>query len=75
MPTKEQLSEEVNEMLGTDLEWHRLLEDDLEHLHEMVESGAMMEPAMKQYIKKHGQEQLEKQIDDWYPGKFALRLI
>ena len=75
MPTKDQLSEEVNNMLGTEMEWDRLLEEDLRQFHEMLESGSLADPVIKQFVKKHGKEQLEKQVDEWYPGKFALELI
>ena len=75
MPTKEQLAEDVNDMLGTDMEWDRLLEDDLRQFHDMLEDGSLADPVIKQFVKKHGKEQLDKQVDDWYPGKFALNLI
>ena len=75
MVTKEELSKELNEMLGTNVEWNRLLEDDLKHIHMLVEDGTLAEPIIKQYVKKHGKSQLERQVDGWYPGKFAGSLL
>lgn len=75
MPNKEQLSEEVNEVLGTDMEFDRMLEDDLKLFHELVVSGNLTEPLAKQYVKKHSKEKLDEEIDEWYPGKFAGRIL
>lgn len=57
------------------MEWDRMLEDDLQHLHSMIESGELSEPLMKQYVKEHGKDQLERQVDEWYPGKFAFKFL
>lgn len=75
MPTKEQLSEEVNEALGTDMEFDRMLEEDLKLLHELVMEGALVEPQAKQFAKKHSKEKLDEEIDEWYPGKIASKLL
>lgn len=75
MPTKEQLSEEVNEVLGTDMEFDRMLEDDLTLLHTLVMEGELAEPQAKQYAKRHGKEKLDDEIDSWYPGKFAGKIL
>jgi hypothetical protein len=75
VPTKKQLSEELNEMLDMNMEWDRLLQEDLEHLHQLVESGALAEPVAKQYAKKHSKQKLEEEIDSWYPGKIASKLL
>lgn len=75
MPTKEKLAEEVNEILGTEMEWDRLLQDDLELFHSLVKDGALAEPQAKQYAKKHGKKKLDEEIDSWYPGKIAGKLL
>lgn len=75
MPTKEELSQEINEVLGTNMEWDRMLEDDINLFHELVMDGALVEPQAKQFAKKHGKSKLEKEVDDWYPGKIAGRLL
>lgn len=75
MPTKEDLSEEINDALGTDIEWQRLLEEDLEHLHGLVMNGDLMEPVTKQYIKEHGKARFEKEVDEWHPGKILGRMV
>lgn len=75
MPTKEQLSNEINEILGTQMGWSKMSKDDLEHLRELVEEGALIEPMGKHIIAEKGKDKLEQQVDDWYPGKYAGRLM
>lgn len=75
MPTKEQLSEEINEMLDTDIDWSQLDKEDLKVFREAVDQGLLIEPMTKHMVKKHGSDKFEKQVDDWYPGKFARSLM
>lgn len=75
MATKEELSEEVNDALGTRIEWDRLLEDDLEMFHGLVMDGALAEPQVKQMAKEHGKQKVEEEIDEWHVGKFASKLL
>lgn len=75
MPTKEELSDEINEMLDTDVDWSRLLEDDLKQFKEMAEAGVLIEPMIKLQVKEKGKEKVEQEIDDWYPGKLARRVL
>lgn len=75
MATKEQLAEGVNEALDTDMEFEKMLKEDLELLHELAIEGDLAEPQMKQYAKKHSKEKLDEEIDEWYPGKFAARIL
>lgn len=75
MPNKEQLSQEVNEVLGTDYEFDRMKKDDLLELHQSVTDASLVHPLVKQYAKKHSKAKLEEEIDEWYPGKIATRLL
>lgn len=75
MPTKAQLSEEINEILGTDMAWSKMPKDDLELFRELLEEGALIEPMGKHVIAKRGKKKLEDEVDDWHPGKFAARLM
>lgn len=75
MATKEERAEEINQMLGTDIEWDRLLREDLDHFYDLVENGGLLEPLAKQVAKEHGKKRLEKEIDNWYPGKVAARFF
>lgn len=75
MPTKAQLSEEINEILGTEMKWSEMPKEDLELLHELIEEGALIEPMGKHIIAEKGKEKLEAQVDEWYPGKYAGRLM
>lgn len=75
MATKGELSEELNQKLNTDVEWEKLTKDDLENFKGMVESGELAEALLKHYAKNEGKEKMESVIDDWEPGKIAMRLI
>jgi len=75
MPDKAQLSEEINEVLETNMEFDRMLLDDLKLLHELVHDGTFAEPQVKQFTKKHSKEKLGDEIDSWYPGKIAGKLL
>ena len=75
MADKQQLSEEVNEALGTDMEFDRMLKDELKLLHELATNGELAEPQIKNYVKKYSKEKLDEEIDEWYPGKIAAQLL
>lgn len=75
MPTKEALSEELNEKLGTNIEWDRMKKEDLTHLNTMVEDGDLIEVLLKQVAKKQGAKKYEELVEEWSPGKLALRLL
>lgn len=75
MPTKEQLSEEVNEILGTEIDWSGLKKDELELLYELLDDGDLLEPQAKHIIKKKGKDKLDDQIDEWQPGQIAMRIV
>lgn len=69
------MSEEINEILGTQMEWDRMLQEDLELLHELVECGALAEPMAKQYVKKNGSEKFEESVDNWRPGDILTKVL
>lgn len=75
MATKKDVSEEINNSLNTEIEWHKLSEEDLEKFKELLDGGYMMEKTAKHYIKINGKDAFEKEVDDWYPGKFASLLM
>lgn len=75
MPTKAQLEDQLNEMLDLDAEWSKMKKDDLEHLLELVESGALIEPMAKYHIKEHGKKAWDEKVDEWYPGKYAMKVL
>lgn len=75
MATKAELSEEINETLGTNIDWSRLYEDDVTLLNDLVKSGDLLEPMAKHMVKEHGKEKLDEKIDDWRPGMIIERLI
>jgi len=75
MATKEEVQQELNDILGVDLEFSDMKSDDLEHLHSLVKNGALIEPLMKHIVKTQGKSALEERVDNWYPGKIASRLL
>lgn len=74
MPTKEQLEEDVNEALDTDMEWSQMKKEDLEHLHMLVEEGLLLEPLAKHVAADKSSEFVEDQIKDWTPGQLISKL-
>lgn len=75
MPTKEQLSQEINEKLQTDLDWSKMTKDDLMALDMLIESGALIESNAKHIASEQGQEVLDKKIKEWEPGDIVARLL
>lgn len=75
MATKSEYSEEVNEILGTELDFSKMPKDDLELFYELIDEGELLEPQAKHIAKKYGKDKLEQQVDEWHPGKYALRLL
>lgn len=75
MTTKTAISEEINNSLDIDIDWSKLQKDDLEKFKELLDGGEMMEKTAKHYIKRNGKEAFERQVDDWYPGKFLIKGI
>ena len=75
MPSKEQLSDEVNGMLDTDFDWSRMKKEDLKLFHELIQDGHLLEPMAKQVAKKHGKQKIDEEIDDWHMGKYLSKVI
>lgn len=71
MPTKEQLSDDLNEMLGTNINWEKMTKEDLESVLELADSGILLEKLAKHQVQKYGKEHVENMVDEWYPGKYA----
>lgn len=75
METKEDISQELNEILGTQMEWEKMKKDDLELLLELVQEGALMEPMAKHIASEKGQEVLDEKVKSWEPGSIIARLM
>lgn len=75
MPTKEQLSDDLNQILDLDLGWEKMNKDDLELLLELAEEGGLLEQLVKHQAQEYGKEKVEQMVDDWYPGKYAAGTI
>jgi len=75
MPTKETLSDELNEMLGTEFDFSGMKKDELKLLVELVDEGALLEPQAKHVVKEHGKSKLDEQVDSWTPGQYVSKLL
>lgn len=75
MTTKQDLSDELNQMLGTDMDFSRMKKDDLELLVELADEGALLEPLAKYQVKEHGKQKFEEEVDNWHAGKFVTKLL
>jgi len=75
MATKADLSGEVNEILGTDIQWDEMKKDDLKTFHMLVKEGHLLEPVAKHMAKEHGKDKLDRAVDEWRPGTIVSRLI
>lgn len=75
MVTKDQLSEDLNEMLDTQMDWSKMKKDDLELLHELVDEGALIEPMAKHIASEKGQDVLDEKVKSWEPGTIITRLM
>jgi len=75
MPPKAELSEELNEIFGTDVDFSRMKKDELKQLYELAEQGHLIEPQMKHVAKTHGKQKFDEVIDEWHPGKYLLKVI
>lgn len=75
MATKEEISEEINEILGTEIEWKGMKKEELELFYELIDNGALLEPQAKHIAKNQGKQKVDEKVDEWYPGKYAGRML
>lgn len=75
METKKDISDRLNEILGTQMEWEQMKKEDLELLLELVEEGALMEPMAKHIASEKGQDVLDEKVKSWEPGTILARLM
>jgi len=75
MATKGELSDELNQMLDTSIDWSELKKDDLELLIELVDEGHLLEPMAKQLVSSKGQEYLDEKVEEWEAGDLLRRVI
>jgi len=75
MATKEEIEEEINRKLGTELDWREMKKEDLLELNRMIDEHELLQNLFKHGAKDMGQRQLESMIDEWYPGKLARRIM
>lgn len=72
MATKEEMSEEINNKLKTQIDWSELRKEDLEQLEGLIDNHELLQKLLKYAAADMGQKQLENLIEDWYPGKHVL---
>jgi len=69
MPTKSELEKQMNERLGTDIEWSKMKKDDLSSLREGLEDEDFVKKVVAQYANDKAGDTVEGQIDGWEPGQ------
>lgn len=75
MATKQEISEELNNRLDTDLDWDEMKKDDLEEILFMMETDEFIQKILKWKAKDMGAKSLEDKIDEWYPFKYARAVL
>lgn len=75
MRTKDEIADDINDKLGTEIDWSQLRKDDLKHFEEMIESGVLIEALGKSFVKEKSSEKVEETIEDWEPGQIVAKLI
>lgn len=68
MPTKSELETQMNDRLGTDIEWSEMKKKDLEQLREGLESEEFIKKVVAQYANDKAGDTVEGQIENWEPG-------
>lgn len=75
MPPKDELSEELNEMLDTEIDFSGLKKEDLELFHELVDEGLLLEPMVKHQAKERSKESIDEFIDDYQFGQLLRKVM
>lgn len=73
--TKDELSQELNETLGMNVDWSRLTKDELIEFKSLVDSGKILEQVTENMVKEKGKQKAEETIDSWEPGAVLKRII
>jgi len=74
MPTKSELEEQMNDRLGTDIEWSQMRKIDLSKLRDGLEDEQFVKKVVAQYANGMAGDTVEDQIDGWQPGQ-ALSML
>lgn len=75
MPTKEEIEEELNERLDTEIEWSELKSKDLNKIEEMIDNGELIDKLLRHMVSKYGREEVDRRIKDWKPGDLIRRMM
>lgn len=75
MATKEEMAEDLNSKLDTDLKWDKMLKEDLEKMTELVNSDEFIYKLAKDKASEKATEEVEKAVDSWEPGKVVTELV
>lgn len=70
MATKAEISEEINERLGTDIEWEEMKKDDLVKFREGLEDEQFIKRVLGQFMNDRTGDRVQEQIEGWQPGQF-----
>lgn len=75
MDGKAVLEENINQRLGTDIRWRELDEDDLETFYELLKTEQFVKIVAGQYANDAAGKEVQKQVEQWQPGQFAMKAI
>lgn len=75
MGQKEEKVKELNDALESNIDFGQLEKDDVEILYDMLESGVLADKATRHILKRKGTQKLEREVDEWYPGKYASTVL
>lgn len=75
MPTKQEMAQDLNSKLGTDLEWDKMLKEDLERFVELVDSEEFVYALVKEKASEKAMSEVEKAAGNWEPGKVLTEVL
>lgn len=72
MATKEELAEEVDEVLELDIDWSQLKKEDLETLSDAVDETELAQNLIAHQASDVAGGTVEEKVKGWEPGQYAM---
>lgn len=70
MATKQELSDQINERLKTDIDWSEMKKDDLEKFRDGLQDEQFIKKVVGQYANDVGGDKIQERVEGWQPGMF-----
>lgn len=74
MATKQEIEDELNERLNTDIEWSQMKKDDLKTLRDGLDDEEFLKKFIGQYANSVAGDKVQEQVENWQPGQ-GLQLL